>query len=102
MLDVSMFRSDLDFVIEDLPVVCVWNSITFRATSSQSSSGRQVEIDGIDYDVDRQIVFARTTALDAMKPDERLTAGGVPYRVLSISRHPDGIAAEVSLKAVTR
>jgi len=102
MLDVNLFKSDLRFCVGDLPVTCVWNSITFTATSSQTSSGRTVEVDGIDFDLDGTIVFVRTAALDAMKADQSISVGGVSFRVLRISRHPDGIAAEVDLKAVTR
>ena len=102
MLDAADLAADLAEIIADLPVTCAFAGVSFSATSTDAGSSRTVEIDGELFNVDRTIVCNVSHVSTAIKADSPITVDGVAYRVLDLSRHPDGVGLEINLKAVTQ
>jgi hypothetical protein len=102
VLDAASIAADLAEIVADLPVACAFGGVSFSATSTDAGSARTVEIDGELYSVDRTIVCNAAHVASTIKGDDQITVGGVSYRVLDVSRHPDGVGLEINLKAVTQ
>jgi hypothetical protein len=102
MLDAADFAADLDEIVADLPVACMFAGVPFSATSTDAGSSRTVEIDGELYSVDRTVVCNAAHVPASIKADAPITVGGIAYRVLDVSRHPDGVGLEINLKAVSQ
>ncbi len=102
MLDLDSIADDLSEVIADLPVSCAYKGTAFAATSTDAGTSRMVEIEGELHTVDRSIVTAAVAVLSGAKGDDAITVDGTAYRIMSISRHQDGVGVEVNLKVSTR
>jgi len=101
-LSTTMLRADLSECVADLPITCVHASGSFSATSSEYGETREVELDGDVYTVDRTVVADVANVPVAMKPDDKLTVGGKPYRILTLEPHQDSVGVTIELKAVAR
>lgn len=101
MLDAATLRADLAEVVADLPVACSHGGVAFTATSTDAGSSRQVEVDGALFTVERTIVCDASAVSASIKGDDLINVGGVQYRVLTVTRHPDGVGLEIDLKAAT-
>ena len=98
-LDLDMFAADLAEIIDDLPVDCSFaGGETFKATSTDEGQTRSIEEDGELVPVDRTIVCDAADVPAGTKPDTAITVDGKSYRVLRLSMHQDGAAAEIDLK----
>jgi hypothetical protein len=102
MLNLAAIASDLNEIIDDLPVTCNALGQAFNATSSDDSENRQIEIDGTYMDVDRVIVVNSLNLPEGLKADDPITVGGKAYRILNFSDHQDGVGVEIRLKANVR
>jgi len=102
MLDAASMRAELAEIVADLPVTCSFGGTPFTATASEIGGGRAVEVDGVVYEADGEIVADVADVPQDIAADKPITVDGQSYRVLSVMAHPDKVGVTVTLKAVTR
>ena len=101
-LSATSIRSDLSEIVADLPCACSCKGTAFTATAGDYSLSRDVDVDGFGELADKVLVCDLATMPTAVGPDADLTVDGVAFRVMTVSKHQDGVGVELRLKAVDK
>ena len=101
-LSATSIRADLGEIVNDLPCACSIKGTAFTATAGDYSLTREVDVDGFGELADKVVVCDSATMPAAVLPDAELTVDGLAFRVMTVSKHQDGVGVELRLKAVAK
>ena len=102
MLDLASIRADLQEIMADLPVSCSYAGVSFTGTMSEITGGRAVEIDGVVFEADGEVICDVADVPSSIAADKPIVVAGKNYRVLSLSRHQDNVGLSITLKDPAR
>jgi len=99
-IDLTVFATDLTNVIADMPADLTWGQQTISGMHSELRQSDQVEAPGFLRDA--SLTFqAKVTSFSGStlpNPGDKVTLGGVEYRIVSAMKSPDAVMAELVLE----
>ena len=104
VIDTTVFDSDLDAMITDMPASITYGTATFNGSVTELSQEEKLVLAGNDVQMALECIFPRAAVTAAINPQDRVViqrsfdAATANYEIVSVKTSADGVAWHLIVK----